>query len=195
MCLNERGGLVLKTGAASQRTLLWFRCLSSLSTVCMRMQVCGWVDVLNGPHNFEGPLKGHDTVIWSELELGLEEVRVRVWGLCGMGCVCEGGGAVSFRAECGRNSEGKPERKDSGDLYSRPTVSPLDRATAPLSGRCLYDSKIEPTCGERREFVRCSIFSAHWCNLKWNRSRRFRSGPLLSKRTMNIDFRVIGRKG
>lgn len=40
-----------------------------------------------------------------------------------------------------------------------------------------------------------SAFRAQWWNLKWNGSRRFRSGPLLSKRTMNIDFRVIGRKG
>lgn len=69
------------------------------------------------------------------------------------------------------------------------------RATVPPSGRYSYNFNMKETCGEHREFTRCSIFSAHWCNLKWNRSRRFKSGPLLSKRTMNIDFRVIGRKG
>lgn len=69
-------------------SVITFNCVYAYASVW----VGGWVDVLNGPHNFEGPLKGHDTVIWSELELGLEEVRVRVWGLCGMGCVCGGGG-------------------------------------------------------------------------------------------------------
>lgn len=38
-------------------------------------------------------------------------------------------------------------------------------------------------------------FRAQQRNLKWNGSRRFRSGPLLSKRTMSVDFGVIGRKG
>lgn len=30
--------------------------------------------------------------------------------------------------------------------------------------------------------------------VKWNGSRRFKTGPLLKKRTMNVDCRLIGRK-